>query len=306
MSLKISVYVPCYNAERTIGACLASLIAQVRKPDEILVIDDGSKDRTLKIAKRYPGVRIVQHAVNKGLATARNTGVRFTKGDLIASIDSDCAADPHWLRILAEEMERSPDLCGVAGAVNETERGTIADRWRTYHMRQHYGQSVVENPRFLFGANTVFRRSALEAAGRYPPVLRTNGEDFEICRKIYAKIPDAKLRYLPSAYVHHLRRDTFKSIANAYWRYQTYVSWARPHQRSIARTLRQTMLCLGLVWGAYLPWDFRNKQHGAIWISLYITAVLPWLQFRQHMDNRAKVARLKKMAESSRTAAPGN
>ena len=45
MPLKISVYVPCYNAERTIGACLASLIAQRRKPDEILLVDDGSTDR---------------------------------------------------------------------------------------------------------------------------------------------------------------------------------------------------------------------------------------------------------------------
>lgn len=306
MSLKISVYVPCYNAERTIGACLASLIAQRRKPDEILVVDDGSTDRSLKIAKRYPGVRIIHHAVNKGLSTARNTGIRFSKGDLIGSIDADCAADPLWLQILAGEMERDPELSGVAGAVNETERGTIADRWRTFHMRQHYGRRVVENPRFLFGANTLFRRSVLEAAGPYPALLRTNGEDFEICKRIYVKIPGAKLRYLPDAFVHHLRRDTFKSIAHAYWRYQTYVSWARPQPRSVWRTVRQTYLCLNLVWRHYLPWDFRNRQSGAIWVALYLTAVLPWLQFRQHLKNRADVERLKKKAEAARAAASEN
>jgi glycosyltransferase involved in cell wall biosynthesis len=306
VSLKISVYVPCYNAERTIGACLASLIAQRRKPDEILVIDDGSTDRTQLIAKRYPGVRVIHHAVNKGLATARNTGVQYSKGDLIGSIDSDCAADPHWLRILAEELEANPELTGVAGAVNETERSTIADRWRTYHMRQHYGRSVVENPRFLFGANTLFRRSALEAAGPYSAYLRTNGEDFEICKKIYANVPDARLRYLPSAFVHHLRRDTLKSIAHAYWRYQTYVSWSRPHLRSIPRTLRQTAYCVNLVWRHYLPWDFRNKQRDLIWVAFYITAVLPLLQFRQHLKNRADLKRIRTKLEAAGTAASGS
>jgi glycosyltransferase involved in cell wall biosynthesis len=306
VSLKISVYVPCYNAERTIGACLASLIAQRRKPDEILLVDDGSTDRSLQIAKRFPGVKIIQHAVNKGLATARNSGVRFSSGDLIASIDSDCAADPLWLQILAEEMERDPGLSGVAGAVNETERSTTADRWRTFHMRQHYGQSVVENPRFLFGANTVFRRNVFEATGPFPAHLRTNGEDLDLCKRIYARIPDAKLRYLPSAYVHHLRRDSFKSIAHAYWRYQTSLSWARPHSRSAMRTLRQTMSCLKLIWRHYLPWDFRNKQYDAIWVALYISVAFPWLQLRQHLKNRADLKRIANKIEAAGTGASGN
>ena len=69
MSLKISVYVPCYNAERTIAPCIASLIAQRRKPDEILVVDDGSTDRSFDIAKRFPGIKIVQHTKNKDMTT---------------------------------------------------------------------------------------------------------------------------------------------------------------------------------------------------------------------------------------------
>lgn len=286
MPLKISVYVPCYNAERTIGACLASLIAQRRKPDEILLVDDGSTDRSLDIAKRYPGVKIIQHAVNKGLATARNSGIRFSKGDLIASIDSDCAADPFWLQILEAEMERNPALSGVAGAVNESERGTIPDRWRTYHMAQHYGKKVVENPRFLFGANTVFRRGALEAAGSYPSKLRTNGEDLEICKRIYMRVPDAQLRYQPKAYVHHLRRDTFRSLANTYWRYQTYVSWARPEPRNIGRSARQTGRLLKQLWCNQLVWDLRQKRREGLLIALYFSFVLPWLQIKQHLKNQ--------------------
>lgn len=289
MSLKISVYVPCYNAERTIAPCLASLIAQRRKPDEILLVDDGSTDRSLDIAKRFPGVKIIQHAVNKGLATARNSGIRFSKGDLVASIDSDCAADPLWLQILEAEMERNPDLSGVAGAVNESERGTVPDRWRTFHMAQHYGKNVIENPRFLFGANTVFRRAALLAAGGYPSSLRTNGEDLEICKRIYMRVPEAKLRYHPKAFVHHLRRDTFRSIANTYWRYQTYLSWAQPAPRKITRTVRQTWRLMTRLWAGQLVWDLRNKRWEGLLIALYFTVVLPWLQLRQHIKNQKEV-----------------
>lgn len=286
MSLKISVYVPCYNAERTIGACLASLIAQRRKPDEILLVDDGSTDRSLDIAKRFPGVKIIQHAVNKGLATARNSGIRFSKGDLVASIDSDCAADPMWLQILEAEMERDPELTGAAGAVNESERDTIPDRWRTFHMAQHYGQNVVENPRFLFGANTIFRREALQVAGPYPASLRTNGEDLEICKRTYMRVPNAKLRYMPKAFVHHLRKDTFRSIANTYWRYQTYVSWARPEPRKLGRTAHQTWRLLKQLWGHDLVWDIRQKRWEGLLIAFYLTAVLPRLQIRQHIKNQ--------------------
>jgi len=286
VSLKISVYVPCYNAERTIGACLASLIAQRRKPDEILLVDDGSTDRSLDIAKRFPGVKIIQHAVNKGLATARNSGIRFSKGDLVASIDSDCAADPLWLQILAAEMERDPGIIGTAGAVNESERDTIPDRWRTFHMAQHYGQNVIENPRFLFGANTIFRREALQVAGAYPASLRTNGEDLEICKRIYMRVPNAKLRYQPKAFVHHLRRDTFRSIANTYWRYQTYVSWAKPVPRELGRTAHQTWRLLKQVWRHHLVWDIRQKRWEGLLIAFYLTAVLPRLQIRQHIKNQ--------------------
>lgn len=287
MALKVSVYVPCFNSERTIGACLASLIAQRRKPDEILLIDDGSTDRSLEIAKRYPGVKVIHHAVNKGLATARNSGIRFSKGDLVASIDSDCAADPDWLLRLAAEMEHDPKLSGVAGAVNESERDTIPDRWRTFHMAQHYGRTAIDNPRFLFGANTVFRRSALEAAGPYPASLKTNGEDLEICRRIYSRVDGAKFRYQPRAVVQHLRRDTFKSLANAYWRYQTYISWTRPQSRSAWRTVRQTATLLHQLWFRKLKWDWQHKRREGLLVTLYMTFALPWLQFRQHLKSRA-------------------
>ncbi|UUX51879.1 glycosyltransferase [Nisaea acidiphila] len=296
MSLTVSVYIPCFNAERTIGACIASLISQQRKPDEIILVDDGSTDRSVEIATRYPGVKLVKFPGNKGLATARNAGVRFSKGELIASIDSDCAADPRWLRILVEEMERDPDLCGVAGGVQETELGTIADRWRTYHMAQHYGQNRVDNPRFLYGANTLFRRHVLVRAGSYPAYLRTNAEDFQICKQIYKNVPNAKLRYIPSAYVNHLRRDTLRSLANTYWKYQTYLHWRRAVTYGTPRTFLdvnyQVFVLVSLAWGRQLVWDLKRGRLESVLVAMYLTCKLPWLQIREYFRHLTALKRV--------------
>ena len=122
-------------------------------------------------------------------------------------------------------MFADPTLLGVAGSVAEVERITMADRWRARHMKQHYGMREVVNPRFLFGANTIYRREVLEKVGPYPTRLRTNGEDLEICVRI-TKRSRAGLKYISTAVVSHLRRDTLSSLASTYWKYQTYLKWA--------------------------------------------------------------------------------
>src|SRR5215218_6489486 len=66
----VSLYIPCYNVERFIARCIEGALAQTHSVDEILIIDDGCKDDTLKIAAKYP-VRIIRHPVNKGLSAAR-------------------------------------------------------------------------------------------------------------------------------------------------------------------------------------------------------------------------------------------
>jgi GT2 family glycosyltransferase len=71
---KVSVYIPCYNVANYLAPVLEGALQQTLPPDEILVIDDGSKDQTCEIAARYP-VTIVRHERNRGLAAARNTGI---------------------------------------------------------------------------------------------------------------------------------------------------------------------------------------------------------------------------------------
>ena len=95
-----------YNAERTMEACLASLEV-LNYPDyEVIVVNDGSRDRTLEIAESYSYCRIISQP-NRGLSVARNVGAEAATGEIVAYTDSDCVADPDWLTYLVAKMEAS-------------------------------------------------------------------------------------------------------------------------------------------------------------------------------------------------------
>jgi GT2 family glycosyltransferase len=213
---EITVYIPAYNVARFLPASIESLLRQTLRPAEILVIDDGSRDRSAEIARGYPEVRLVRHGENRGLAAARNTGFREARCELVASLDADCVAEPSWLETLAAHLE-DPRVAGAGGFLREGVQVSLADRWRRAHMPQEWGEALVRNPKFLFGCNNLFRKSAAAAAGGYDERLRTNGEDCDLSRKLLKK--NWQLVYDPAARATHLRSDSLGSILDTYWRW---------------------------------------------------------------------------------------
>jgi glycosyltransferase involved in cell wall biosynthesis len=110
----IAVVIAVYNAEVHICEALDSVAAQTRLPEEIIVVNDGSSDRTaervLKWKREYPGeLNLVQQS-NTGVSAARNTGVRHAKADLIAFLDADDLLLPHHLARLELAFKRHPEL----------------------------------------------------------------------------------------------------------------------------------------------------------------------------------------------------
>jgi glycosyltransferase involved in cell wall biosynthesis len=213
---KVSLYIPCFNSEQVIEQCITAILSQTRVPDEIIVVDDGSADRTAEIASRYR-VKVASHAVNLGIGAARNTGIRSSSGDLVASIDADCVARPDWLETLMRCLEDEL-VAGAGGRLIETKCESLPDRWRTSHMRQDWGEEFVANPPFLFGNNTLFRKAALEKAGQYNEKLRTNFEDVTMGRKLTQL--GFNTSYEPRAVVEHLRTDTIASILRTNWKWR--------------------------------------------------------------------------------------
>jgi GT2 family glycosyltransferase len=247
-------------------------LAQSYSPDEVLVIDDGSVDSTVELASRFPGVRIVKHGRNGGLAKARNTGHREASNELVASLDADCVADERWLETLVAEMADS-DVAAVGGKLIETVLDSVADRWRKAHMSQDWGDARVENPQFMFGNNSLMRKPAVERAGWYDESMRTNGEDAYMSERFAAM--GMRTIYQPSATVRHLRQDSVGSILDAFWRYWKFGSKAG--QKKIKwKTFRKTVWRVHLVgWiNKTLLADLRRRNFDLLWIDLVLPAYM--------------------------------
>ena len=86
--MKISVIIPVYNGEKYLAQCLDNMLCQTYKDLEIIVINDGSTDKSSEIAEKYP-VKIIHHEKNSGLSVARNTGIDNATGDYIHFMDVD-------------------------------------------------------------------------------------------------------------------------------------------------------------------------------------------------------------------------
>ena len=109
----MSVVVCAYNAADTIDECLDA-IERLRYPEvEVILVNDGSTDRTRSIAARHPAVRVIDIA-NTGLASARNVGLTHATGDIVAYTDADVRVDPDWLTYLVQPFVHS-DVVAAGG-----------------------------------------------------------------------------------------------------------------------------------------------------------------------------------------------
>lgn len=118
----ISVIVPVYNVEKYLPRCIDSIIDQTFKNFELLLIDDGSKDKSGEIcdeyAKRDNRIKVF-HKENGGVSSARNVGLDSAKGEWISFCDSDDYVYPSWLECFVKNLSLSPDLV-ITGFISQT------------------------------------------------------------------------------------------------------------------------------------------------------------------------------------------
>jgi glycosyltransferase involved in cell wall biosynthesis len=104
--VRVSVVIPAYDAQSTVGASISSVLWQTYADAEVVVVDDGSSDATGDVAAAYPGrVRVVRQD-NAGVAAARNRGIGEARGELIAFCDADDVLLPRHLEALVSTFDR--------------------------------------------------------------------------------------------------------------------------------------------------------------------------------------------------------
>src|SRR3989442_1234213 len=152
------------------NACLDSL-QRLRYPAyEMIVVNDGSRDRTGEIAEQYEGVQVI-HQVNKGLSAARNVGIANSRGDIVAFTDSDCVVDPDWLYYLVATF-LSSGLPAVGGPnLPPPEDSFVASCVAASPGGPLHVLLDDEEAEHIPGCNMAFRREVLEEIGGVAPVF---------------------------------------------------------------------------------------------------------------------------------------
>src|SRR5918995_6791294 len=113
----VTVVIPCYNQAHFLGEAIESVLSQSYKRFEIVVVDDGSTDDTSEVATRYPRVRCIRQE-NRGLAGARNTGIRHCQGEYVVFLDADDRLLPEALEAGVREPGAHPEGAFVSGRCN--------------------------------------------------------------------------------------------------------------------------------------------------------------------------------------------
>ena len=189
MALTITAIVCAYNESRLLPACLYSLKAQTRPPDEILVINNASTDETAAVARAVAGVRVVDEP-RKGLVVARETARRMASSDVLAFVDADCRAPIAWLERVERRFADDARCIAITGPYRFYDW-----RWSGRALIRFY-DIIVAPPTHavvhgvcgigavLYGGNFAVRRDALTSIGGFDERIEFHGEDTNLGRRL--------------------------------------------------------------------------------------------------------------------------
>jgi glycosyltransferase involved in cell wall biosynthesis len=189
----VSIIIPTYNREATIGAAVESALAQTHRPVEVIVVDDGSKDGTLAALQRFGDAITVVAQENAGPSAARNRGVAAAKGEVLAFLDSDDAWLPTKIARQAEMLEKAgPRMaCCVCNAsilgFSGEPAGTSFQNAGLYPAQDEGEWSnpgeVLATRFLLFNQVVAVRKDAFHKVGGFNRALRIL-EDYELAMKL--------------------------------------------------------------------------------------------------------------------------
>jgi len=185
--MEASVVIPALNEEEFIGDCLRSLRAQTLPPDEIIVMDNGSTDRTVEIAEELADRVIIMPGV--GIADLRQAGAEAAKNPIIVSTDADTTYPIFWLEKLLRHFS-DPNIVAVGGPIIPSMQGTVKDLYAK-------GLSASASAGLFSGANMAYRRDIMLKAGGYAKIRR--GEDWELATRLRRY---GRIIFDPEAYVY--------------------------------------------------------------------------------------------------------
>ncbi len=270
----ISVIIPAFNAERTIGRCLEALTRQSLPGEdyEVIVVDDGSTDRTRLIVERYAGVCLLTQE-RRGPAAARNAGATQARGDILLFTDADCEPTVDWLERMSAPF-CSEAIAGVKGAYQTRQRGMIPRFVQIEYEDKYDRMARDEYIDFIDTYSAAYRRAVFLENGGFDTLFPTASvEDQEFSFRL-ARLGH-KMVFVPEAIVYHHHVDSIKGYFQkkfriGYWKALVH----RRHPQKMFKdshtpqSLKIQILLLPLLGAAILGALWWSPLWGAVAVML--------------------------------------
>ena len=230
----VSVVVPARDGAGVLPRLMRALADQTlgRRQFEVVVVSNGSRDRTAAIARGWGAVAVEDAVGNR--SRARNLGAARARAGLLAFTDVDCVPAPGWLEGLLACRGRAPLTAGWV----HVSTGSPPNGVERFEMLWRFSQEAWVAQGWAATANLAVERSAFEAVGGFDPAYRQIGEDVDFCLR--ARAGGLALAYCADAVVHHDPDDRIAPLLSRFYRhgYGTtqlhrrlgagYDAWRRP------------------------------------------------------------------------------
>jgi len=265
-SHRVTIIVPCYNEQEGIVASLKSLINQTYPNIEIIVVDDGSSDRTYELAKTFEfndGIKTLRvlSKPNGGKSRALNYGIKRANGDLICAVDADSKLDSFAIELLVQHF-KDEDIAAVAGSVKVINDDTFITKLQSLEYIEGLnmvknGQAFLKLVNIIPGPIGMFRKDAMKKVGYY--AHDTFAEDCDITLNLIAH--GYKIDFEPDAIAYTEAPENLLDLLKQRYR------WTRGILQAIKKHKR------------YL-WHFRKNKSlfFVMWYMLFEAIFWPFMQ----------------------------
>jgi len=186
--MKVSVVIATYNKKDYLRKCLTSLMSQTHKPDELILVDNGSTDGTAEmIKKRFPDVKLISLPWNLGLCKGYNIGFKNARCEYVMILDDDSILPKNWIKTILADFKKEPKTTGV---ITSSQKQKIGNQ-KGYEIIGKEGGYV----HTFLGGGSIFKKEVLDKVGYFY-------EDYYR----YAQEPDLSARIINAGY--RIKRDT--------------------------------------------------------------------------------------------------